>query len=118
MRIWLIAVVVCAAMAAAGEDRSLDARAPGVVTRGSGNTIIGGQPAARSSAAASDPGVAIDGASPNGFINGRLAVTVGDTTGCRGIAIGGQSDVFINAKPVLVRAGDLTLVCPWNSCRG
>jgi uncharacterized Zn-binding protein involved in type VI secretion len=105
MRIWLIAMLVCAAMAA-GEDHSLDAQAPGVITKGCRNTIIGGQPAERSSDATSDPRVAREGASPNVFINGRPAVTVG-----------GQSNVSINDKPV-AQAGDLTSGCPSNCCRG
>ena len=45
------------------------------------------------------------------FINGRPAVTVGDKTGCGGIAIGGASNVFVNGKP-LARSGDLTSGCP------
>ena len=104
MRIWLIA------MAAAGEDRSLDAQAPGPMTKGSRNTP-------RSSDATSDPGATLEGVSPNVCINGRPAVAVGDTTRSRGIAAGGQSNVFINGKPV-GRASDLTSGCPSNSCWG
>src|SRR6202011_5092155 len=96
---------------AVAEDRLPDPQAPGVITKGSGDTSIGGQAAARSGDATSEPGVALEGGSPNVFINGRPAVTVGDKTGCGGIAVGGSSNVFINGKPV-ARAGDLTTGCP------
>jgi len=116
VRIGLFAIVVCAAMPAAGEDRSLDVQASGVTSKGSGNTIAGRQPAARSGDATSDPGVTLEGASPHVLSNGH-PVAVGDTTRCRGLAVGGQSNVLINGKSV-ARAGDLTSLCPSNSCGG
>jgi uncharacterized Zn-binding protein involved in type VI secretion len=96
--------------AAHAQDRALDRGAPGVITEGSTDTLIGGQAAARRGDATSDPGVALEGGSPNVFINGRPAVTLGDRTGCGGVAVGGSSNVFINGKPV-ARAGDLTTGC-------
>jgi uncharacterized Zn-binding protein involved in type VI secretion len=82
---------------------------PGIITQGSSNTAIGGQPAARSGDA-TDGGTAIVQGSSDVFINGRPATTVGDRTGCGGIAVGGAGNVFINGKPA-ARAGDLTSGC-------
>jgi len=116
MRTWLASLNVAfaaAAFAAVAQDHA-DApasQAPGVITKGSANTTIGGQAAARSGDVTSDPGAALEGGSTNVFINGRPAATVGDKTGCGGVAVGGASNVFINGKPVL-RAGDLTTGCP------
>ena len=83
--------------------------APGVIKQGSGNTSIGGLPAARKGDA-TDDGDTIEQGSPNVFINGKPAVTMGDKTNCGGVAIGGAPNVFINGKPV-ARAGDLTSGC-------
>ena len=82
---------------------------PGVIKQGSGNTSIGGLPAARKGDATDDGGT-IEQGSPNVFINGKPAVTMGDKTNCGGVAIGGAPNVFINGKPV-ARAGDLTSGC-------
>lgn len=86
---------------------------PGVVTEGSGNTSIGGVPAARKGDATSGAGSVVEG-SPNVFINGRPAATVGDRTGCGGIVVGSGGGVFINGKPA-ARTGDLTTGCPGKS---
>lgn len=84
--------------------------APGVITEGSSNTSIGGQPAARKGDR-TDGGGAIAEGSRDVFINGKPATTTGDRTGCGGIAVGGGGGVFINGKPV-ARAGDITTGCP------
>jgi uncharacterized Zn-binding protein involved in type VI secretion len=105
------ALLVAVALAAAAEERALDAAAPGVITKGSDNTTVGGLPAARGGDATSDSGAAVEGGSPNVFINGRPAATAGDRTGCGGAVVGGAPNVFINGKPV-ARAGDLTTGCP------
>jgi uncharacterized Zn-binding protein involved in type VI secretion len=86
---------------------------PGVITEGSGNTSIGGVPAARKGDAANGAGSVVGG-SPNVFINGRPAATVGDRTGCGGIVVGSGGGVFINGKPA-ARTGDLTTGCPGKS---
>jgi uncharacterized Zn-binding protein involved in type VI secretion len=83
---------------------------PGVVTEGSSNVSIGGQPAARKGDQAAGEG-GIVGGSSNVFINGRPAATTGDRTGCGGVTVGGGGGVFINGKPA-ARAGDLTTGCP------
>jgi uncharacterized Zn-binding protein involved in type VI secretion len=114
MRKLIVVLFVCfGAAPAAAQERSdaPAAGAPGVITHGSANTSIGGQAAARKGDATSDPGTAVEGGSPDVFINGRPAATVGDKTGCGGVAIGGAPNVFINGKPV-ARAGDLTTGCP------
>jgi uncharacterized Zn-binding protein involved in type VI secretion len=106
-----VLALVGLAAGAAAEDRALDADAPGVITKGSGNTTIGGMPAARGGDATSDSGAAVEGGSPNVFINGRPAATAGDRTGCGGTVVGAAPNVFINGKPA-ARAGDLTTGCP------
>ncbi len=83
--------------------------APGVITGGSGEVSVGGQPAARQGDATDQGSPAVQGSS-NVMINGRPAVTLGDRTGCGGLVVGGASNVFINGKPV-ARAGDLTTGC-------
>jgi uncharacterized Zn-binding protein involved in type VI secretion len=83
--------------------------APGVITKGSGDTSIGGQPAARKGDTTDSAGT-IEQGSSNVFINGRPAVTTGDKTTCGGITVGGSANVFINGKPV-ARAGDITTGC-------
>lgn len=82
---------------------------PGVITKGSGDTSIGGLPAARKGDTTDGAGTVEQGSS-NVFINGRPAVTAGDKTSCGGVTIGGSTNVFINGKPV-ARAGDLTTGC-------
>jgi uncharacterized Zn-binding protein involved in type VI secretion len=113
MRTWsvvlLAQLLVCALVGeVAAQDRP--SGQPGVVTQGSGNTSIGGLPAARKGDAAAGEGAVVEG-SPNVSINGRPAATVGDRTGCGGIVVGGGGGVFINGKPA-ARAGDLTTGCP------
>jgi uncharacterized Zn-binding protein involved in type VI secretion len=83
---------------------------PGVVTEGSGNTSIGGLPAARKGDRTDGDGAIVEGSS-NVFINGKPAATMGDRTGCGGVTVGGGGGVFINGKPA-ARAGDLTTGCP------
>jgi uncharacterized Zn-binding protein involved in type VI secretion len=83
--------------------------APGVITKGSGDTSIGGQPAARRGDTTDQAGT-IEQGSSNVFINGKPAVTAGDKTNCGGVTISGAPNVFINGKPV-ARAGDLTTGC-------
>jgi uncharacterized Zn-binding protein involved in type VI secretion len=85
------------------------AQTPGVITKGSGDTTIGGLPAARKGDA-TDRGGTLEQGSPSVFINGKPAVTVGDGTSCGGVAVSGAPNVFINGKPV-ARAGDLTSGC-------
>ena len=82
---------------------------PGVITKGSGDTSIGGQPAARKGDITDTAGT-IEQGSPDVMINGKPAVTAGDKTHCGGVAIGGAPNVFINGKPV-ARAGDLATGC-------
>jgi uncharacterized Zn-binding protein involved in type VI secretion len=113
MRTWSVAILsqllICAVVVdAQAQDRP--SAQPGVVTQGSGNTSIGGVPAARKGDAATGEGAIVEG-SPNVFINGRPAATVGDKTGCGGIVVGGGGGVFINGKPA-ARTGDLTTGCP------
>ncbi len=86
------------------------AGAPGIVTEGSGNTSIGGLPAARKGDRTDGEGAIVEGSS-NVFINGKPAATMGDRTGCGGVTVGGGGGVFINGKPA-ARAGDLTTGCP------
>jgi uncharacterized Zn-binding protein involved in type VI secretion len=83
---------------------------PGVVIEGSGNTSIGGLPAARKGDRTDGDGPIVVG-SKDVFINGKPAATTGDKTGCGGITVGGGGGVFINGKPT-ARAGDLTTGCP------
>ena len=106
------ALVLQAMLAASPVPAAAQSQAgvPGVVTEGSSNTTIGGQPAARNRDA-TDSGGAIAGGSKDVFINGRPAATVGDRTDCGGITVGGAGNVFINGKPA-ARAGDLTTECP------
>jgi uncharacterized Zn-binding protein involved in type VI secretion len=92
-------------------------QAPGVITEGSGDTQIGGLSAARGGDATSDAGTPVVGGSPNVFINGRPAATLGDKTGCGGVTVGGAANVFINGKPA-ARVGDLTTGCPGNELPG
>jgi uncharacterized Zn-binding protein involved in type VI secretion len=110
-----VVVAVCLAFLAAGPAAAQDAKdnppaaAPGVITKGSGDTSIGGLPAARKGDTTDSAGT-IEQGSSNVFINGRPAVTAGDKTNCGGVTVGGSSNVFINGKPV-ARAGDITTGC-------
>ena len=110
-----LAVCMMAALAAAGsasaQDRQneLTAQTPGVITKGSGNTSVGGLPAARTGDT-TDRGGTLEQGSSNVFINGKPAVTAGDGTSCGGVTVSGAPNVFINGKPV-ARAGDLTSGC-------
>ena len=105
----LAGMVSAAQLGRAQGTKDMPATAPGVITQGSGNTSIGGLPAARKGDA-TDGGDTLEQGSPNVFINGKPAVTTGDKTNCGGVTIGGAPNVFINGKPV-ARAGDLTTGC-------
>jgi uncharacterized Zn-binding protein involved in type VI secretion len=111
LAVCMMAVGLSAASPVYAQSRpdQLDAQTPGVITKGSGNVSIGGQPAARKGDT-TDRGDTLEQGSPNVFINGKPAVTVGDGTACGGVAVGGAPNVFINGKPV-ARAGDLTSGC-------
>jgi uncharacterized Zn-binding protein involved in type VI secretion len=114
MRGWAVCMMA-AALAAAGsasaQDRPTDLTAPtpGVITKGSGDTSIGGQAAARRGDT-TDRGGTLEQGSSNVFINGKPAVTAGDGTSCGGVTVSGAPNVFINGKPV-ARAGDVTSGC-------
>lgn len=82
----------------------------GVITQGSGDVSVGGQPAARKGDVVTGGDTLVEGSS-NVFINGKPAVTVGGRTGCGGATVSGSSNVFVNGKP-LARAGDITAGCP------
>lgn len=82
--------------------------APGVVTGGSQDVMVGGRPAARAGDVTTD-GAIVEG-SKNVFINGKPAAIGGSRTGCGGVVIGSSSGVFINGKPV-ARTGDSTTNC-------
>jgi uncharacterized Zn-binding protein involved in type VI secretion len=104
---WL---VVAAGSALAQDPKSgLPPGAPGVITKGSGDTSIGGLPAARKGDTTDTAGT-IEQGSSNVFINGKPAVTAGDKTNCGGVTVSGAPNVFINGKPV-ARAGDMTTGC-------
>jgi uncharacterized Zn-binding protein involved in type VI secretion len=115
MRRLIVCMTGAAALAAAGslsaQERLNDpaSQSPGVITKGSGNTTIGGLPAARKGDA-TDRGDTLEQGSSNVFINGRPAVTVGDGTSCGGVAVSGAPSVFINGKPA-ARVGDITSGC-------
>jgi uncharacterized Zn-binding protein involved in type VI secretion len=102
---------VCVAVLAAGLAVAQEPKdgSPGVITQGSGDTSIGGLPAARKGDT-TDKGDTVENGSPNVVINGKPAVTAGDKTNCGGVTVGGAPNVFINGKPV-ARAGDLTTGC-------
>jgi uncharacterized Zn-binding protein involved in type VI secretion len=111
MRAFSVAALaaILASVCVGGADAQDPPKVPGVVTGGSGNTSIGGMPAARKGDATIGEGAVVEG-SPNVSINGRPAATVGDRTGCGGIVVGGGGGVFINGKPA-ARAGDVTTGC-------
>ena len=116
MRKWVMSTaavgcIVFAAGAVPAQERTdgPPVAAPGVITKGSGDTSIGGQPAARRGDTTDSAGT-IEQGSSNVFINGKPAVTAGDKTNCGGVTISGAPNVFINGKPV-ARAGDLTTGC-------
>ena len=102
---------VCAILAVAGIASAQEAKdgTPGVIAKGSGDTSIGGMPAARKGDA-TDKGTTVEGGSANVLINGKPAVTAGDKTNCGGVTVGGAPNVFVNGKPV-ARTGDLTTGC-------
>ena len=75
--------------------------APGVVTEGSGNTSIGGLPAARKGDRTDGEGVIIEG-SRDVFINGKPAAVQGSKTGCGGSIASGATGVFVNGKPFVI----------------
>lgn len=77
------------------------AAAPGVITKGSGDTSIGGQPAARRGDTTDQAGT-IEQGSSNVYINGRPAVTAGDKTNCGGVTISGAPNVFIKDRKSVV----------------
>jgi len=85
------------------------AQPTGVVTQGSPDTMIGGQPAARVGDGTASGAAVVEG-SPNVFINGRPAAIAGGRNGCGGVVIGGSSNVFINGKPA-ARLGSETTEC-------
>lgn len=116
MRKWCVLMAAVGGALLAGSPLSAQERtdgppvpAPGVITKGSGDTSIGGQPAARRGDTTDTAGT-IEQGSSNVFINGKPAVTAGDKTNCGGVTISGAPNVFINGKPV-ARAGDLTTGC-------
>lgn len=82
--------------------------APGVVTGGSQDVMVGGRPAARAGDVTTD-GTVVEG-SKNVFINGKPAAIGGSRTGCGGVVVGSGSGVFINGKPV-ARSGDPSTGC-------
>jgi uncharacterized Zn-binding protein involved in type VI secretion len=83
--------------------------APGVVTSGSADVMVGGKPAARQGDGTSNGGPVVEG-SPNVFINGKPAAIGGGRNGCGGVVVGGSSNVFVNGKP-LATAGSQTSDC-------
>jgi uncharacterized Zn-binding protein involved in type VI secretion len=103
------ALVATGSVSAQERQDAPTAQMPGVITKGSGDTSIGGLPVARKGDA-TDHGGTLEQGSPNVFINGKPAVTAGDRTGCGGVVVSGAPNVFINGKPV-ARAGDLTSGC-------
>lgn len=107
--LWILPLLVSGAPGHS-EEPAAASSAPAVIVEGSGNVVVGGQPAARTGDAA-DNAQPIAQGSTNVFINGRPAVTVGDATACGGIIVGGASNVFINGKP-MARSGDLATGCP------
>jgi uncharacterized Zn-binding protein involved in type VI secretion len=111
LAVCMMAAALATASPVCAQDRpdNLTSQTPGVITKGSGDTSIGGLPAARKGDA-TDRGDTLEQGSPNVFINGKPAVTTGDGTSCGGVAVSGAPNVFINGKPV-ARAGDLTSGC-------
>ena len=106
LAVFAVLAVPCTAQAQSAPPA---ATAPGVVTGGSSNVMVGGKPAARQGDATSDGGALVE-ASPNVFINGKPAVVMGGRTSCGSSTVSGSSNVFINGKP-MVRAGDQTSGC-------
>jgi uncharacterized Zn-binding protein involved in type VI secretion len=113
MRRWAVCMIAVALAAgpAGAQNRQdeLTPQTPGVITKGSGDTSIGGLPAARRGDT-TDRGGTLEQGSSNVFINGKPAATAGDGTSCGGVTVSGAPNVFINGKPV-ARAGDLTTGC-------
>jgi uncharacterized Zn-binding protein involved in type VI secretion len=98
-----------AGMAAAQSAGSPAPSAPGVVTGGSADVLVGGKPAARTGDDTSNGGPVVEG-SQNVFINGKPAAIAGGRTGCGGVVVGGSANVFVNGKP-LATAGSQTSDC-------
>ena len=98
-----ILIVVCC------ELGIVAAQPAGVVTQGSPDTVIGGQPAARVGDSTAGGAPVVEG-SPNVFINGRPAAIAGGRNGCGGAVVGGSSNVFINGRPA-AQAGSQTTDC-------
>lgn len=107
-RLLSVVVMACFAFASGSSAQRSDA-ALGVLTEGSPDTSIGGQPSARAGDATDSGNVLVEGSS-NVFINGKPAAVLGGKNDCGGITIGGAGNVFINGKPA-ARAGDLTSGC-------
>ncbi len=103
-------VIAVALVGGASPAATQQSGAPGVITGGSADTMIGGKPAARQGDGTDRGGAMISG-SPDVFINGKPAVVQGDRSGCGGVVVGGGGGVFINGKPV-ARSGDRTSGCP------
>jgi uncharacterized Zn-binding protein involved in type VI secretion len=103
-------ILLCGASVAAAQSAGAPVPgAPGVVTGGSSDVLVGGKPAARTGDDTSNGGPVVEG-SPNVFINGKPAAIGGGSTGCSGVVIGGSSNVFVNGKP-LATAGSQTSDC-------
>ena len=80
----------------------------GAVTQGSPDVSAGGAGAARAGDATT--GAPVVQGSPNVFINGKPAATLGGRAGCGGAIVSGSANVFVNGKP-LARTGDKTQGC-------
>lgn len=108
-----LVILALGASSAMCQDRTPNASsapgAPGVITQGSDNVVVGGQTAAGKGDATDSAGAVVEGSS-NVFINGKPAARVGDRTGCGGVIVGGSSNVFVNGRP-LARTGDLATGC-------
>lgn len=109
MAMALATVGAAGSLSAQERQDGLSGQTPGVIVEGSGNTSVGGLPAARKGDT-TDRGGTLEQGSPNVFIDGKPAVTAGDGTSCGGVTVSGAPNVFINGKPV-ARAGDLTSGC-------
>ena len=88
LAVLFVQAAIGAGSAAAQGTNPAPPGAPGVITEGSSNVSIGGQPAARKGDQAAGEG-GIVGGSSNVFINGKPAATTGDRTGCGGVTVGG-----------------------------
>lgn len=104
-----IRIAIAALLLGSGLASAQQPGAPGVITGGSADTVIGGHPAARQGDSVAGSGALI-GSSPDVFINGKPAAVQGDRSGCGGVVVGGAGSVFINGKPA-ARSGDFTSGC-------